>query len=115
MEYTKTATISILLMAITAGTGQASEIPNYTVAQWCDKVAKSAGDRSEMIYGGCISQEQSAYDGLKHRWKTLPIATQNWCDRVARSSGTGSYMILNGCVAQEINAGQQNSRREFQR
>ena len=115
MMLTKVATISLCIMAITEGTARASEMPFYPVEQWCDQVARSAGARSEMIYGGCISQEQSAYDSLKSRWSTLPIATQSWCDSVARSSGAGSYMILKGCVEQEINAGQANSRRQFQR
>jgi hypothetical protein len=113
--FINVAASSIVIITITAGTVRASEIPAYPVEQWCDKVARVAGARSEMIYGGCISQEQSAYDGLKTRWSTLPIATQNWCDNVARSSGAGSYMILSGCVEQEVNAGQQNSRRQFQR
>jgi hypothetical protein len=115
MDAPKVAMIAIFIMATTAGIGRASEIPIYPVEQWCDKVAKSVGARSEQIYGGCISQEQSAYDGLKNRWSTFPSATQSWCDRVARSSGAGSYTILSGCVEQEIKAGQENSRRQFQR
>jgi hypothetical protein len=93
----------------------ASEIPFYSVEQWCDTVAKSVGPRSEVIYGGCVDQEQSAYDTLKRVWNTLSAQTQNWCDRVARSTGGGSYTILNGCVEQEINASQENSTRQFRR
>jgi hypothetical protein len=97
------------------GPAHASEVPFYSVEQWCDAVSRSAGPKSEMIYGGCVNQEQSAYDTLKRVWNTLPAEMQNWCDRVARSTGAGSYMILNGCVEQEISAGQENSRRQFRR
>jgi hypothetical protein len=93
----------------------ASEVPFYAVEQWCDKVAKAAGARSEMIYGGCVKQEQSAYDTMKRVWNTLPAQTQTWCDRVARSGGVGSYMILNGCTEQEIAAAGENSQRQFRR
>ena len=93
----------------------ASEVPFYSVEQWCDKVAKSAGPRSELIYDGCVNQEQSAYDTLKRVWNTLPTQTQTWCDRVARSGGVGSYMLLNGCREQEITAAGENSKRQFRR
>jgi hypothetical protein len=93
----------------------ASEVPFYSVKQWCDTVSKSAGNRSEMIYGGCIDQEQYAYNSIKEAWSTLPAQTQKWCDSVARSTGAGSYMILNGCIQQEMSAGKENSRRQFQR
>ena len=100
------------------GTGLATDspapagppIPFYLVESWCQKVAKSVGAMSEVIYGGCIDQEQSAHDDLKRLWNTLPAQTQNWCDRVARSTGDGSYVLLNGCVGQEITAGQENSK-----
>jgi hypothetical protein len=97
------------------GQARAAELPYYEVEKWCETIARSAGARSELIYGGCVNQEQSAYDALKPRWASLPAQTQRWCDQVARASGSGSYLILNGCVQQEISAGQENSRRQFRR
>ncbi|GAB9242109.1 hypothetical protein BDS110ZK12_39450 [Bradyrhizobium diazoefficiens] len=94
---------------------KASELPNYPVEKWCDQVARAGGTRSELIYGGCIDQEQSAYDHLKGAWGGVPPQTQKWCDQVARSGSGGSYLILNGCVDQEDAARQQNSTRRFQR
>jgi hypothetical protein len=32
-------------------------VPFYSVESWCQKVAKSVGAMSEVIYGGCIDQE----------------------------------------------------------
>src|SRR5215467_4173931 len=75
-------------------------------------VANSVGAMSEVIYGRCIDQEQSAHDDVKTLWNTLPTQTQNWCDRVARSTGDGSYVLLNGCVGEEITAGHENSKRQ---
>jgi GYF domain 2/Protein of unknown function (DUF2939) len=94
---------------------RAVPVPFYSVESWCQKVAKSGGAMSEVIYGGCINQEQSAHDDLKKLWNTLPAQTQNWCDRVARSTGDGSYVLLNGCVGQEITVGQENSKGQFRR
>ncbi len=54
-----------------------------------------------MIYGGCMEQEQSAYDALKGEWPQLPAQMRRWCDKVARAGGGGSYVILQGCVEQE--------------
>jgi hypothetical protein len=89
--------------------------PFYAVEKWCDRVASSAGEKSELIYAGCVSQEQSAYDNIRQTWNTLPSETQAWCDRVARSGGLGSYMILDGCLAQEVSAGRRNSKTQFRR
>jgi hypothetical protein len=93
----------------------AGELPTYPVEQWCDRVANSSGSRSELIFGGCIQQEQSAYDSLKATWGVLPSQMQSWSDTVAKSGGAGSYLILNGCVQQEQNAGRENSSRQFRR
>jgi hypothetical protein len=106
----------LVLTALSVTTAvRANEIPTYQVEQWCEKVSRSAGSRSEMIYGGCINQEQSAYDTLKKSWAGLPTQTQDWCDKVAKSTGGGTYMILNGCVDQETSARKENSTRRFQR
>ncbi|HMF49692.1 MAG TPA: hypothetical protein VK603_13665 [Candidatus Saccharimonadales bacterium] len=88
------------------------EVPDYPVERWCKEVAKTAGD-SEIIYGGCIQQEQSAYDDLKVSWTEVPRKTQIWCKEVAKASGPGSYMILKGCVEQEAAAQKENTTRHF--
>jgi hypothetical protein len=59
------ATCASLIWSLSASAG---ELPNYPVERWCDQVAQSAGSRSELIYGGCIGQEQTAYDRLKGTW-----------------------------------------------
>ncbi|MGL3111840.1 hypothetical protein [Bradyrhizobium sp. BR 1432] len=79
----------------------AGGLPDYPVEQWCDQVARAAGTRSELLYGGCIGQEQTAYDHLKGTWGDASAQTQNWCDQVARAGGRSSYLLLNGCVDQE--------------
>lgn len=93
----------------------AADLPDYAVEKWCDQVSRTSGSRSELIYGGCIDQEQTAYDRLKATWSSVPSQTRNWCAQVARSGGGGSYTILNGCVDQENTARQQNTTRRFQR
>jgi hypothetical protein len=90
-----------------------SELPIYPVEQWCNRVAGSTGQRSELIYSGCLSQEQSAYDNLKPMWSSLSSQMQKWCDTVAKSGGSGSYLILNGCIDQEQGAARENSSRQF--
>ena len=104
----------LLGMSLITSAG-AADLPVYAVEKWCDAVARSGGSKSEVIYGGCIKQEQSAYDHLKGSWDSLPEQTRSWCDQVAKSGGLGSYMILDGCVKQETTAAKENSRREFKR
>jgi hypothetical protein len=107
---------ALLVLALLVATPAAAQsIPHYAVESWCNKVARSGGAKSEMIYGGCIDQEQSAYNELKGAWGALPIRMRAWCDQVAKSGGTGSYMILKGCIDQEQSAASTNSRRTFQR
>jgi len=110
------ATISgaLLLTIISASAAIAGDLPNYPVEAWCNKIASAVGAKSEMLYGGCISQEQSAYDSLKTVWADLPQRTKTWCDQIAKSTG-GSYLVLKGCLDQEDSARRQNSTREFQR
>jgi hypothetical protein len=90
-------------------------VPNYAVEEWCDKVARSVGPRSEVIYGGCIRDEQSAYDRLKTEWDMAPSAAQSWCDQVGRSVGPGSYQILLRCLEDEAEAARQNKTQPFKR
>jgi hypothetical protein len=114
LAYRAIAVATIVLIGFSTSVA-AGELPSYAVEQWCDRVASSPGSRSELIYGGCIKQEQSAYDSLKGSWSALPSQMQSWCDSVAKSGGGGSYLILNGCVQQEQNAGRENSTRQFRR
>ena len=107
--------VAIIGLGFSAGPLLASELPFYAVEQWCDTVARSAGQRSELIYSGCLSQEQSAYDNLKPKWSSLSSQMQKWCDTVAKSGGSGSYMILDGCIDQEQGAARENSTRQFRR
>jgi hypothetical protein len=104
-------------LAISASPAVAYDpIPNYQVERWCDQVARAAGARSEVIYGGCIDQEQSAYNALRDgTWGGLAPATRNWCDQVARSGGGGSFVILLSCANQETAASRQNGIRRFER
>ncbi|MES5485399.1 hypothetical protein QMZ05_21835 [Bradyrhizobium sp. INPA03-11B] len=104
---------AVLNLAITPAL--AGDLPDYPVETWCSRVSSISGAKSEMLYGGCIDQEQAAYDSLKKSWSTLPQQTREWCSRVASSTGGGSYMLLKGCVDQESDARQQNSSRRFQR
>ena len=101
------AIISVALPAV------AGDLPTYSPERWCNKVAGSV--RSEVIYGGCIEQEQEAYDKLKLSWSTLPPTRQAWCDKVASAGASGSYMILGGCVDQEREAAETNAKRTFRR
>lgn len=107
--------IAVLLSLSIVPAFAGDDLPNYPVETWCSRVSSISGTKSEMLYGGCIDQEQAAYDSLKKNWSTLPRQTKEWCDRVARTTGGGSYMLLNGCVDQESAAKQQNSTRRFQR
>ena len=90
-------------------------VPNYPVENWCDRVARSAGPRSEVIYGGCTRNEQLAYDRLKIEWDATPSTAQSWCDQVARSVGPGSYELLLGCLDNEAQAARQNKSQPFER
>lgn len=105
----------IFLLALPAPARAYDQVPDYPVERWCDQVARAGGTRSEMIYGGCINQEQTAYDTLKTAWSIVPPATREWCDQVARAAGNGSYMLLRGCINQEITAGRNNAAHRFQR
>ena len=102
----------VLMSTITAIAG---DLPNYPVEKWCTSIASVSGAKSEMVYGGCISQEQTAYDSLKTTWADLPQQTRNWCDQIAKAAVGGSYMVLKACVDQEDAARRQNSNRQFQR
>jgi hypothetical protein len=105
---------TLAMLSMSTLLARADDIPNYPVEQWCKKVAGTAGG-SEMIYSGCMDQEQDAYDALKQSWANVPDKTRAWCDQVAKSPGTGSYKLLQGCIDQEATAREENSKRRFNR
>jgi hypothetical protein len=100
-----------IALQVTAAAAQ--DMPRYVPERWCEKVASSSGNRSEMIYGGCMDQEQSSYDEVKPRWSTLSAHTRRWCDQVSRANGSGSYMTLAGCIDMEESSGRENKKRSF--
>jgi hypothetical protein len=92
-----------------------AEMPSYDAKAWCQQVAAAGGSFSELIYGGCLQQEQTEYNALKPNWDGLPAKVRGWCDQVARAGGQGSFVILKGCVEQELGAARSNRTFEFQR
>ncbi|MDP1628824.1 MAG: hypothetical protein Q8L94_17040 [Parvibaculum sp.] len=88
------------------------DIPRYDVPGYCTDVA-AAIDGSHVIYGGCMDQEQQAYNSLKRDWESIPADTRSYCDSVARSIG-GSYTIMEGCIDQELSAARSNEGAEFE-
>jgi hypothetical protein len=104
----------IVLATLSISTAlRASDIPNCVPERWCKEVSDASGG-SEVIYGGCMSQEQDAYDALKQSWTDAPSKTKAFKE-VAKSSGSGSYGILKGCIDQEATAREENSTRQFKR
>ncbi len=90
-------------------------MPHYNPNAWCKEVAGAGGGYSEMLFAGCMTQEQSAYDALKSQWDGLPQTMRSWCDEVASSGGVGSFMLLQGCVKQEAASASQNQTARFHR
>lgn len=90
-----------------------SKPPKYDVKAYCKSLAALGGAPSEMMYGACLNQEQSAYDGLKPSWSSTPESIRNYCDGLARLAEPGSYMMLSSCVQQETSARKSNSKAEF--
>lgn len=92
---------SALLLTVASPTF-ADTIPRYDVAGYCQTVSDASGG-SAMIYNGCVDMEQTAYNGLKARWGSIPSRVRSYCDEVGRVSG-GSYSILEGCITMETEA-----------
>lgn len=61
-----------------------------------------------------MSQEQSAYNGLKAGWKSIPDAIKKHCAGIAKLDGIGSYSLLSGCVEQELQAKKANAAKSFE-
>ena len=107
--------LTVLVVLMSTITAIARDLPNYPVEEWCSSIASVSGAKSEVVYGGCIDQEQTAYDSLKTTWPDLPQQAKNWCDQIAKATGGGSYMVLKACLEKEDAARRQNSNRQFQR
>jgi len=101
--------------AATIAAAASERLPIYSPERWCEHVARATGARSELVYGGCLDEEQSSYDALKPRWGDLSAQTQRWCNQVATAPGSGSYLILRGCVDEELKAAHENAQRQFRR
>lgn len=89
----------------------ANELPRYDVEAHCEKIATVGGDRSAMMYNGCIDMEQDSYNSIRDMWGDLPGETQQHCTRIAEVGGTGSYQMLSGCIDMETSAA--NNQSEF--
>lgn len=98
-------------LTVTAFEVSAAEIPRYDVAGYCGNVAEISGG-SDLIYNGCIKNEQVAYNTLKERWESIPARTRAYCLEVGRVSG-GSYLILDGCFDLELSAANNKSTFEY--
>lgn len=89
----------------------AAEMPRFDAEAHCEQVAAVGGSPSNSLYNSCIDMEQTAYNGLKAEWASLPTNIQNHCRDVASVTGPGSYSLLESCVDMEVSAG--SNRREF--
>ncbi|HBO5585608.1 TPA: hypothetical protein ACXKAZ_000365 [Pseudomonas aeruginosa] len=88
--------------------------PRFDVPAYCKSLSSLSGTPSEVLYGGCMSQEQSAYNGLKAGWKSIPDAIKKHCAGIAKLDGIGSYSLLSGCVEQELQAKKANAAKSFE-
>ncbi len=92
-----------------------AEMPNYNTEAYCARIAAVGGAPSQSMKGACFGQEQTAYDGLKEKWETLPATMKSYCDRIARVGGDGSFSMLSACVRQEQGAAKSNGQFQFKR
>jgi hypothetical protein len=84
----KTVRLAAGAAMIFANSAWAQEMPRYDPVAQCKRIAGFGGSYSETTYGACFDQEQVAYDALKLRWTSIPIAIQKQCDRIGRFGGT---------------------------
>lgn len=109
------ATVAIGIHCALLTSAHAGELPRYDVKAWCHELATSGGSFSEVLYGTCMDQEQSAYNQLKEKWTTAPAKTRQWCDELARAGGgAGSYTLLQTCLDQELRAADENKTKTFE-
>lgn len=105
------AILAIILGAVPLR-ADGSAPPRYDVPAHCTSVAATV-DGSQMIYRGCMQQEQEAYNALKRDWANIPASMRRHCEGVAQAVG-GSYSILNACIDQELEAARDNAETEFE-
>ncbi|WP_148254850.1 hypothetical protein [Aidingimonas lacisalsi] len=96
-----------------SGVVSAQDVPKYDVESHCQEVADIGGGSSNTMYNSCIDMEQSAYDGLKGVWESVPASTREHCDQVASVGGAGSYSLLESCVDMETSAAENKSEFSF--
>ncbi|QTP60943.1 hypothetical protein HNO53_20825 [Billgrantia antri] len=106
-------TLMVLALLALPFAVNAQEMPRYDVEAHCEEIASFGGEFSNMTYNGCIQMEQSAYDGLKGQWASLPGNIQRHCDEIATFASPGSYSTLQGCVQMEVSAGQNRGQFSF--
>ncbi|MCW5737338.1 MAG: hypothetical protein KIS73_24645 [Enhydrobacter sp.] len=92
-----------------------AEMPSYDVEAYCKNIAEVGGTPSQATRNGCLRMEQSAYDGLKKSWDTLPGEMRAYCNGIATVGGTGSYSTLSGCIRMEQDAKRKNDDFKFKR
>lgn len=100
-------------LALFAGSAMAADMPRFDVEGHCGQVAAVGGSPSNTLYNSCIDMEQTAYNGLKGQWASLPASIQNHCLDVASVGGPGSYSLLESCVDMEVSAGSNRSEFSF--
>src|SRR5437660_8260042 len=100
--------VSVLFVFMGQHQVAAQEMPRFDVDAHCRQVAGFGGSFSQTVFGSCLDMEQSAYDGMKAGWLTLPAAARQHCVQVASFGGPGSYSILQSCIQMEVQAGRQN-------
>lgn len=108
-HVTVVAAASLLLWVPIMASAQ--QVPRFDVEAHCEELAGFGGEYSNTMYNTCIDVEQSAYDGLKGQWASLPASIRNHCEELARFGGPGSYSMLETCVDMEVSAG--NNRSQF--
>lgn len=109
--------VSAALAALNTAKAQSPgpEIPVYDPMATCRAMQQRAGDDSQFLLRGCLTNEQSAYDLLKSSWPSTPADSRQRCITMAGRSGQPSYFLLRGCIVNEETARQQNQQFQFRR
>ncbi|MBB3185739.1 hypothetical protein FHR95_003332 [Halomonas fontilapidosi] len=107
------AIAAVISTPLVSTLASAQQIPRFDVETHCEQVASFGGDFSNTLYNSCVDMEQSAYNGLKGPWASLPANVRNHCHDVASFGGPGSYTLLESCVQMEVSAGSNRSQFSF--
>jgi|GEM_PF-2769726 len=91
-------------LALWSGVSFAGEIPRFDVEASCEQLASLGGEFSNTLFNSCIAGEQSAYDGLKGAWNSIPAGIRSQCVELATLGGPGSYTLLDSCIGMEMQA-----------